>query len=156
MTKIRHIGSGAIARGKRIDELMREAGIINKELARRIGVNPTAAVNLRKGKTVPREETLERICKEFKTTPSWVLLGVGPKRHTAGAPQQMPGIPRRGSSAGHTGVLEWIRGTAEGQRTSKAERDWLRGCPWPEDVERAPDEAYALALQAFRITQESR
>lgn len=115
----------------------------------------TTAVKLRQGVTVPQEETLTAICKLFGVTPGWLLFGIAPKYAAPGATASVGAAPRQGSR-GHPGLNAWINGTAEGRNTDTAERAWLRGCPWPEEIARAPNEAYSLALQAYRIAMHAR
>lgn len=61
----------------RIRDLIAKKGITSAELARRVGVSPTAVYNWEIG-SKPRQETLEKLAKELDTTSEYILIGQDP------------------------------------------------------------------------------
>ena len=138
-------------RGARIKRALDDAGWTQQELADRVGVRATAISNICLGKTLPSAPTLRRICEALDISPVWILGGVGARRLAPNTPPGLFLVASRSGESGHPGVNKWLRGTPEGQHTTPDERAWLRGCPWPDAHARAPDEAYVLALRAYRL-----
>lgn len=63
--------------GQRIKKLLKEKGISQAELARRIGVSRAAVSEWVRGKSEPSESTLKLIAKEFGVNENWLKTGEG-------------------------------------------------------------------------------
>lgn len=137
------------ARGKRLFDAIREAGLTQAEVARRVGVNAQSMWKLKSGKGMPSDVTLEKLCRELRISPEWYLFGRGEKRASRdeldGASYSMP---TRGNL--HPGLRQWLMGTPAGRETTTEERAWLRSIPWPDPGSRAPDRTYELMLEGYR------
>lgn len=142
-------------RGARIRALILSIGWTPTKLADAIKIRPSAVSKLLSGETMPLESTIRRIHAATRANPNWILTGIPPMLLPPGE-KPLIGVPRRTGQKGHPALNRWLRGTDEGQATTRGEREWLRGCPWPEEAAHIPDESYALALRAFRTLQDAR
>lgn len=54
--------------GKKLGEIRKNAGMSQRELAKQLGVSPSAISHYEKGDANPSDETLEKICVLLKIT----------------------------------------------------------------------------------------
>ena len=64
---------------ERIDNLIRESGRKQTEVARCIGIADASLSQIRKAKTNPSKQTIKSICREFGVSEEWLTTGEGRK-----------------------------------------------------------------------------
>lgn len=78
--------NSSMSLGSRIGAARRRAGINKSELARRIGVNPSSAIEWEKGRKNPSTDHLIKIAVVTQTSFEWLATGRGDIAYTENKP----------------------------------------------------------------------
>jgi len=102
--------------GVRIRDLRVSALMTQSDLARRLGISPSAVGMYEQGRRQPDPEIVLKLCGLFDTTADWLLFGVGAVYVPPGGPMDVDTLLEnwRNDLMSHTGRLHYK--TNEGRR----------------------------------------